>query len=305
MNRARTRTTTMYSIEIDGKEYATNFLADDNHELLVRPLPDGRTVVGYLSHQDDCENPLTSCDGMGEIIDRRNRRREDEVRVLTAMGADGYARKPNPYAVLLDVYSHSGDCWRVLGSGKHFPDEQWDVSNGAGLWLPDPSTLDHIKASGVRGLLPAGTETTSKHDKETGKSIITCTFPVLASVSDTAGATIPYTVTGLKTFEATYKEACRILGIEINAESRKRGRRNEAVRCAQSAVDEYNKWLSGDCYGVCVDVLDAHGEIDDELSSAVWSFIGSKYAEEELRGEVDAMVEHLTHKDEGSDEKSD
>lgn len=48
----------------------------------------------------------------------------------------------NPYAVLLDVYDHSGVAWSVHGGGMNC---QWDTSGGAGLWIPSPDCIKQIE----------------------------------------------------------------------------------------------------------------------------------------------------------------
>jgi hypothetical protein len=50
------------------------------------------------------------------------------------------------YALLLSVYSHSGEVWAVAGSAEslRWPDQQWDVAHGAGLWVPGPDLRKYI-----------------------------------------------------------------------------------------------------------------------------------------------------------------
>ncbi|WP_018079436.1 hypothetical protein [Thiobacillus denitrificans] len=67
--------------------------------------------------------------------------------------------------------------------------------------------------------------------------------------------------------------------------------RTKAVEFALQALGSYNSWLAGDCYGVAVDVFLTEGDrlkLIDE--SAVWGYVGRKWAEESLSEEVRAVL---------------
>ena len=67
--------------------------------------------------------------------------------------------------------------------------------------------------------------------------------------------------------------------------------RTKAVEFARQALESYNAWLAGDCYGVAVDVFSTEGDrlkLIDE--SAVWGYVGRKWAEESLSEEVRAVL---------------
>jgi hypothetical protein len=67
--------------------------------------------------------------------------------------------------------------------------------------------------------------------------------------------------------------------------------RTKAVEFARQALGSYNAWLAGDCYGVAVDVFSTEGDrlkLIDE--SAVWGYVGRKWAEESLSEEVRAVL---------------
>jgi hypothetical protein len=161
--RTRERVTHAVVIETDDEEFEleTTF-APEQETLLIERLPNGGTVVGYLVQDTDCANPLDDCDGMGKILDRRHARSDVERECLEAMGIDEYgepAGKPNPYAVVLDVYSHGMDVWRVHGRGPGFPDEQWEVSNGAGVWIADEPSSGGCRRARRSSTRPTATRT--------------------------------------------------------------------------------------------------------------------------------------------------
>jgi hypothetical protein len=49
----------------------TSFSIANYHQNLISRLDDGGWLVGYLTHDDDCQNPLEDCDGMGKILSCR------------------------------------------------------------------------------------------------------------------------------------------------------------------------------------------------------------------------------------------
>jgi hypothetical protein len=304
-----TTTTTLYINEGEDDEIQLELdqEPDDYFDPVVEELATGGHVVGYLVHDDDCMHPLDDCDGMGKILDGRRGYRT----------SDKYWAKREDFDevldVLLDVYSHSGDVWRIHGGGKYFPDEQWDVSNGAGIWSPDECCEEHIATTAAEAYLcpdpvvqerrawarsdaypkpdyPARKEaplinfTTKLHSEDTGEKY------------DNGNAKSRYWTTygwqhqdgrkrsGYKTVLAAVKAAAKALGVEFDKAKYDAERREEALVCAYQAVREYNKWLSGDCWGVCVETFDKDHEPVEQ--DAVWGFVGKEYAEEEVHSRV-------------------
>lgn len=100
----------------------THYLAFNDLELPVQHEPAGhidplveqignRIVLGYLSYDSDCENPLDDCEGMGSIhyMGRDRGSREDEAIIYRAMGLDRYG-EPNLDLVERDtVHQHFKD----------------------------------------------------------------------------------------------------------------------------------------------------------------------------------------------------
>ena len=81
-------------------ELETDFPISDYREQLIARLDDGGYLVGYLSPDEDCQNPLESCDGMGEILRSHRARGDDDKDIHNKIGMDEYG---NPD--LEDVYS--------------------------------------------------------------------------------------------------------------------------------------------------------------------------------------------------------
>lgn len=279
----KVRRTVTYTMEVDGREFEIEQQPCEHIEPTVKVLPDGRAVVGYLVHDEDCSNPLDDCDGMGKIGDaRRNSSREANELYRTALGLDQYGYKhedlkPDPLVVLLDVYEHSGECWRVHGSGRYFPDERWDVSNCAGVWVPDDCCREHIYYKAVQSLLPEGTDVAYKQT-ETASNVITYTLPD----GTTKG--------GFKSFRTAILAAARKLGVKVDRKKLDEASANEAVTCASQAVEQLNKWLSGDCWGHVVETFDANNESLGD-SDSCWGYVGQSWAAEALADAVKCAVD--------------
>ena len=105
-----------------------------------------------------------------------------------------------------------------------------------------------------------------------------------------------------ETSKSTLIEAVWIPDEELLAhlESFKPGeeRKEKANDCFESALEEFNRWAEGDCYGYIVEHF-IHEEgvnwknwkmIDEE---SVWGFIGSEYAQEELQDAFNRFVKPL------------
>jgi hypothetical protein len=274
----------------DDREFETTHEVVDTDSVIVKDVPDGRTVIGYLSHDHDPENPLESCDAMGKILDRRGRNRDVEREALEAMGIDEYGEKvgtPDPFAVLLDVYSHSGDVWRVHGGGRYFCDEQWDVSNGAGVWLPDKYCREHILSMAAKDI----------YNVATTEKCLTRALPNGTKEYYTLhGYVLPdgRKRSGYETTEKAIAGGLRALKLKPDKALKERyddRAREEAVKCAGQAVEVYNQWCSGDVYGVVVETYDKDGaQIDEE---SCWGFFGDDHAGEELASNVEATWKAL------------
>lgn len=299
-------TTTLYVGENEDIELELDHKPDSGDEPEVAELAGGGWVVGYLVRDDDCENPLDDGDGMGKIVDGRGRssssneyreRREDFDQV---------------FDVLLDVYSHGGDAWRIHGGGRYFPDEQWDVSNGAGIWYPDKACRQHIEMiAGEELLAPSewhklrrerarSDQATKPPLPDKTPSLLTITQKMHSAPTgkfyQNGNEISRYWYTygfeiregkshkGYKTIKAAVRAAAKAMGVEFDAAKYDEECRKEALLCAHQAVEAYNGWLSGDCWGVCVETFDAEGEPLNQ--DACWGFHGQEYAEVEMKAGV-------------------
>lgn len=71
-------------------------------------------------------------------------------------------------------------------------------------------------------------------------------------------------------------------------------RRAEAYLCFEQALEEYNKWAEGQCYGLIVEVFRKETQKKvKRLCDDVWGFIGDDYAEEELKQQLKDAVQRM------------
>lgn len=297
-------------VEIDEVEYEIRLNPDRGTDIEHRKLEDGRMVIGYLMHDEDCANPLEDCDGMGHIhsFSRRHRNNisPDEVSGM----------KYGEYAVPLSYFEHGLCKWGVAGSMSNMPDFCWDGVGYAGAWVPDKHCVEHIKSSAIAKMLPAGVvkvEYKSKYNPdgtcitrppkpgetpylanrmmvdERYSNVITLTITG-GNVSDdpNAGPKVVYERGGYASFESAYKAAARWLGISINDKIKRiQAEKLVAMECAKSACEQYTSWCNGECYGVVVVTCNPDGSMID--SDECWGYIGHEYAEQTLKEQMEAV----------------
>jgi hypothetical protein len=70
-------------------------------------------------------------------------------------------------------------------------------------------------------------------------------------------------------------------------------RRAAVLNNLRSFVEEYDKWMRGDCYGYTITV-------GDEEQDSCWGFIGYDYAKEEATERATLTVKHLLNNRRGA-----
>lgn len=300
-----------HTLKFEGHEFEVEFEPSCYHDAVVR-FVDGKAVVGYISQDTDCESPLDSCDGMGKIIRKDHIDGKYDFREAFALDEydnpaeedDGTPKQGNHMAVPLYYVDQSYGQYKFR-----------DINDGAdSAWIPDDSCIEHIKSEAIKMLLPEGSKVEYKttklnpdgtvicltRGKHKGKpdpryfNVITWTLPDGRSSSGSNG--------GYTSFTQAYRAMAEAAGIDLtDKEEIKRGETLAASECAKGCVAEVNKWLEGDCYGVCHEVFkkndEGEWEKDEDATedhNACWGFIGAKYAIEEVTSLVNAQVRELT-----------
>lgn len=179
----------------------------------------------------------------------------------------------NRFAVLLDVYDHSGIAWSISGGGMQC---RWDTSSGAGLWLPDSICEDEITRR-AKVYATYWIENTSRLRGRDKKYQLLC-------MKDGKSESIAFSDdwSHLWKMAQTSSE-----GLTITPEMLRKGEIRAMYELAGQALEQYNAWLSGDCYGCVMQRFqrqedDSWESVEDD---ACWGFVGSDYAEEVLKVE--------------------
>lgn len=285
MAKTKTVTRSVTTLEFEELELELSFEPDDHYyELLVQRRPDGKIVVGYLVRNDDCGNPLEDCDGVGQVHDVRQRHRTSEaVRAYQAacgLDEDWQRDEENceqdPHAVLLTAYEHGGTAWALADSpeARNFPDQQWDVSHGCGVWVPDECCREHILAAAWKACGGPGIQ--YRYLSDAGSD--NC-YQLRLPSGRWSPKRYPNSL-------AAWQAGAKASKFEPEPAKYLAEQRVEARKCAAQAVEDYNKWLSGDCWGKCIDVFTAEGQLDSD--EACWGFVGGDYAYEELQSEFES-----------------
>ncbi len=319
---SQTRVISKHVIEHDdGHEFELRYSPADHLDglPLVRRVADF-WVVGYLVRDTDCDSPLESSDGMGTIYTTHrhaglvSHHGYQEARGLDQNWRRDKSRKPNPMAVLLDVYDHSGQVYAVSGSqaARMFPDQQWDVAHGGAVWVPDDCCEETIRYNTLKAFLPEEVSIRYRSEKpygENGKGFLNRVMvdirvgdslkAVQAWESRTRKTEMPEVVTlyprGYKSFWHAAQAALRFFGVKPDSAEVQMRLHHEATRMVEGIVEEYNKWLCGDCWGVCVEV------IGTEKEETCWGFVGEEYAREELQQCMDVVCDTLSSESSGTE----
>lgn len=187
-------------------------------------------------------------------------------------------------AVMLDVYDHSGLHWSRSGRGMSC---RWDTTSGAGVWLPDAYARQEIDR---RAPVYA-----HAFIRSTNPRLRTGGAYQLVQVSWDEAGPVHANLDGIAfsdSWSDLWEKAKAIAEGKVPTEKQLRwGRQQAADELAQQALDEYNAWISGDCYGCVTEVFQIERDDSGERTytqlnqDSCWGYIGSDWAETALRDE--------------------
>lgn len=291
--------------------------------ILSRASDDGeRIVIGYIAHDDSCEDPLNS-DAEGRIVTASRRTSIESHRAFqVARGLDPYwepnlslidddtgkseeellamwkeailsGKIGNPLAITLDVYEHSGTLFSISGEG---PQDRFDTARGGALWIPDDSAVENIKLIALQKAREAAginsAHIVSGWSKEEGHF---------------SSATLPDgQIAKGKGFDSLYAAELaatnRVLVamgkpeiIELDLQAQQK----IAREYAKGVLDVYNKWLAGDTWGLVVETFEratTKSGASTFLSvkeEASWGFIGEENVVTELNAYFESEIESI------------
>lgn len=142
----------MSTVKVNKHTTYTLSTADLDFELELKFGPDSepvvlktptKIVVGYLCHDEDCQNPCEDQDGMGHIRSLSDR----HINSISMEEAQSLLES-DPDVVPLSYFEHGNSIWGVAGSMDHYPDMRWDGVKFAGVWVPDKCCRDEIALVG-------------------------------------------------------------------------------------------------------------------------------------------------------------
>ncbi|HDT5863126.1 TPA: hypothetical protein QHB43_003043 [Aeromonas hydrophila subsp. hydrophila] len=178
---------------------------------------------------------------------------------LREQGAIGHADM-----VQLDCYEHGGQVWSITGSGHQC---RFDTSRGAGVWVPDDAATQAIDSR--QGVYAFGTI-----DKCRGEWRVRCD-----SAPSDMSELFPSWVAAYE-WLSTFSE-----GKKVTKEMLELGRSRARCEVCSDALEQYNAWLAGNCFGVVVAKFsnvgsEATPEWELVDSEEVWGYVGDCAAEE-------------------------
>ena len=287
----------------------------------IKETPEG-VVFGYLVHDEDCQHPIDDCDAMGKIHHHPRSRygpREDHG-YYKATGRDSQGE------LLIDEEKMQS-IWH--GKIMALPLKMFHIAdlnvrreirtNTPGDYrvtlrakLADESAGDYSMAAQCRQAWAYRPEVPRDLASDIAERIedavdwdynAVCTAccdegdpdAVMLDVYDHGGCHWSISGDGMQCRWDTSRGAALWVPDHCLMQELKdltgAERRAKVLVYAQQALDEYNAWSNGDCYGV---VIQKH-ELDGTLieSDEVWGYIGGEYAKETLAAEVEGTVKYL------------
>lgn len=180
----------------------------------------------------------------------------------------------DPYAVKLDCYQHGCEVWSISGTGMQC---RWDTARGVGVLVPDEESrkrLDQLKLVYAFGEIV----------KKPNGWLVFRDY----SFGFTSDPTFPSWQQAWEYLVAFSEKYASGRTPEMEQE----GLARACEYMAESLLDSYNAWLSGDCYGVVIEQFTNSGSESEpcwELISdeAVWGFVGEDWAQRELQDQID------------------
>lgn len=301
----------------DTVELEAEYAPCDYHDAVVKQA--GNYIVfGYLSHDEDCGNPLEECDAMGAIHhhprSHYGRRDSDYFEVL-GLDSDGEPiiddekmqdmwRDAVMALPLFTFYISDTRLRRSIREASGAEDYRAGLRNA----LAEESVGDYSveqqccfawkyrpevpRASDIAELV----EDRIKWDYEEARKA--CWVggdkdAVLLDLYEHSGCVWSVAGTGMNCpWDTSRGESVwtpdKYLREELDKITDPQDRYAEAVKYAEQAVVQYNAWSSGDCYGVIVRIHELDGTLVE--SDECWGYVGGDYADETLKAEVAAAV---------------
>jgi hypothetical protein len=233
-----------YTIEHEGREYGVDIQPCDWSDPVIADAGNGVTVLGYLSHDDSPSDPLKDSGCMGSI----EKFNEHDF------GFNGYG-EPELDDIIQGIIDE--DDLEIPGDGT---EDEGLAALARPIWIQEQS-----------GEYPVALEYNSYSDEP--YSIVAETAEDLLDMDGSEFRQISHQWSPDK-----------YLRQELNAITDPTERRKKALEFCRQALSEYNKYCTGDVYGVVTVTFDKDGSVIGKDSC--WGFYGIDYANESLAERV-------------------
>lgn len=229
-----------------------------------------RETAGEYIYNEDCIYSFSFTDDVRLEVWK-------DLRAKGLIGTEG--------TVLLDCYDHGGQVWSLAGHGMQC---RWDTSGGAGVWTPDNEAQIEINRRSTLyafGELLDNGNWTRQSGKKRYYVVLDKAFGEEKSPQfEQWGNAFAWLEQRVKTLKLPKQKSAKEDLIT-------KGKQRAAQELAQSALDTYNDWLSGNVFGVVVATYintntQENPEWEYENSDECWGYIGSEWA-------IDALAEEM------------
>lgn len=273
------------------KDIDIEYMFEPYSDVLSEKVGD-RLIVAYLVHDDDCENPMTSCDAEGRLYTKPERYGGGSITDDSSWGSYlGLTEDGEPDLELYEVKERARELMgATIAKDPDFIDYCLEEFEEFSCIEDCFDTIDFDYdsiPSWMHNRLEGFIERAWDQLDDEGVLRERLAVPVnYCSNNHGPGTASAYTVS-IDKCNAVWvpdKEALANFGPTATMA--------DAYKYADGVLENYINWCNGDCYGCVVETFDEQGEQLEEDSC--WGFIGSEYAEQSLKEDFfKPALEHI------------
>lgn len=312
----KTRTRSVTTIEVDDIEVELENNPEYFEPITIQPTPN-TLVVGYLIYDQDCENPMTSCDCEGKLYTCSPRYGggsiTDDTRAPSYLGLADFGRGRDEPEYDLDIAGIDERIEEMVATRIKADPEltAWMIANV----METEATMDEIIRDNVRDQMESSSysslnwhrldpENTMIHrlgDYSTlatkaweelydeGKIGEYLAVPIYYCANNHGPGTTSAHTTSLDNANAVWvPDKCSIENMNFTDCITYADKLKVAEKYADGVLEQYQLWANGDTFGIIVETfrLEGDGYMPAGESDSCWGFIGGEYAERELKDQM-------------------
>lgn len=304
------RTRSVSEFDVDGMTAELSFKPScvmDYVDHVIERSP-GLVAVGYLVDDSDVENPLESCDGLGHVFSaHRHSGKYAEMQAVLGLDSDwnsDYSLVEKQAKTALMELVRTEFQSDLVGFILERANEGDGRDEAMSYFIADfTGQLPYHKETWLAEKVRERMSWESLLDQAwiIGRAVgqVGDPYAVILDCYQHGGTSWSVSGSGMQCAFDTARgvgvwvpDQCLREDLDaINASDGLDAARSKAVEFARQALEAYNAWLGGDCYGVAVDVFSVEGGCLKRVrDSSVWGFVGRDWAEksmlEEARGQL-------------------